>query len=63
MAPLPRKSPNLGNSSPMPRALMYVASLQTFSLALSLYGRLELEDKDQSWAAAVRIKRMERLLD
>jgi hypothetical protein len=30
MAPLPGKSPDLGNSSPVPRALMYVASLQTF---------------------------------
>jgi hypothetical protein len=30
MAPLPRKSPDLGNSSPVPRALMYVVSLRTF---------------------------------
>jgi hypothetical protein len=29
MAPLPKKSPDLGNSSPVPRALMYVASLRT----------------------------------
>jgi hypothetical protein len=29
MAPLLKKSPDLGNSSPVPRALMYVASLQT----------------------------------
>jgi hypothetical protein len=29
MAPLPKKSPDLGNSSPAPRALMYVASLRT----------------------------------
>jgi hypothetical protein len=29
MAPLRKKSPDLGNSSPVPRALMYVASLQT----------------------------------
>jgi hypothetical protein len=35
MAPLPGKSPDLGNSSPVPRALMYVASLQTFGLASS----------------------------
>jgi hypothetical protein len=27
--PAPEKSPDLGNSSPAPRALMYVASLQT----------------------------------
>jgi hypothetical protein len=59
MAPLSKKSPDLGNSSPMPRALMYVASLQTFGLASSLYGRLERERRDQSWAAAVRIERME----
>jgi hypothetical protein len=63
MAPLPKKSPDLGNSSPAPRALMYVASLQTFGLASSSYGRSELEDRDQSWAAAVRIERMERLPD
>jgi hypothetical protein len=30
MAPLPEKSPDLDNSSPVPRALMYVASLRTF---------------------------------
>jgi hypothetical protein len=59
MALLFRKSPDLGNSSPMLRALMYVASLQTFGLASSLYRRLELEDRDQSWAAAVKIERME----
>jgi hypothetical protein len=35
MAPLPKKSPDLGNSYPVPRALMYVASLQTFGLASS----------------------------
>jgi hypothetical protein len=46
MALLFRKSLDLGNSSPILRALMYVASLQTFSLALSLYRRLELEDRD-----------------
>jgi hypothetical protein len=64
MAPLPKKSPDLGNSSPVPRALMYVASLQTEGLASSSsYGRSELEDRDQSWAAAVRIERMERILD
>jgi hypothetical protein len=63
MAPLPEKSPDLGNSSPVLRALMYVASLQTFGLASSSYRRLELKDRDQSWAAAVRIERMERLLD
>jgi hypothetical protein len=33
MALLLEKSLDLGNSSPVPRALMYVASLQTFSLA------------------------------
>jgi hypothetical protein len=27
--PAPEKSPDLGNSSPAPRALMYVASLRT----------------------------------
>jgi hypothetical protein len=32
MAPLPKKAPDLGNSYPVPRALMYVASLQTFVL-------------------------------
>jgi hypothetical protein len=63
MAPPLKRSPDLGNSSPVLRALMYVASLQTFGLALSSYGRLELEDRDQSWAAAVRIERMERILD
>jgi hypothetical protein len=63
MALLFRKSLDLGNSFPILRALMYVASLQTFSLASSLYRRLELEDRDQSWAAAVRIERIERLLD
>jgi hypothetical protein len=63
MAPLLRKSLDLGNSSPVLRALMYVASLQTFGLASSSYRRLELEDRDQSWAAAVRIERMERLLN
>jgi hypothetical protein len=41
---------------------MYVASLQTFSLSL-LYRRLELEERDQSWVAAVRIKRIKRILD
>jgi hypothetical protein len=35
MAPLLEKSPDLDNSSPMPRALMYVASLQTFGLSSS----------------------------
>jgi hypothetical protein len=30
MSPLPKKSLDLGNSSPVPRALMYVASLRTF---------------------------------
>jgi hypothetical protein len=30
MAPLLKKSPDLGNSSPVPRALVYVASLRTF---------------------------------
>jgi hypothetical protein len=30
MALLLKKSPDLGNSSPIPRALMYVASIQTF---------------------------------
>jgi hypothetical protein len=39
MAPLSKKSPDLGNSSPVPRALMYVASLQTFGLASSSYGK------------------------
>jgi hypothetical protein len=63
MAPLLKKSPDLGNSSPVPRALMYVASLQTFGLASSSYGRSERERRDQSWAAAVRIERMERLPD
>jgi hypothetical protein len=63
MAPLPKKSPDLGNSSPVPRALMYVASCQTFGLASSSYGRSERERRDQSWAAAVRIERMERLPD
>jgi hypothetical protein len=63
MAPLLRKSLDLGNSSPVLRALMYVASLQTFGLASSSYRRLELEDRDQSWATAVRIERMERLLN
>jgi hypothetical protein len=62
MAPLLKKSLDLGNSSPMLRALMYVASLQTFSLSSS-YKRSELEDRDQSWVAAVRIERMERILD
>jgi hypothetical protein len=53
MAPLLKKSLNLSNSSLMLRALMYVASLQTFSLASSLlYRRLELEDRDQSWAVS-----------
>jgi hypothetical protein len=46
MALLFRKSLNLSNSSLILRALMYVASLQTFSLASSLYRRLELKDKD-----------------
>jgi hypothetical protein len=63
MAPPLKRSPDLGNSSPIPRALMYVASLQTFGLASSSYRRSELEDRDQSWAAAVRIERMERILD
>jgi hypothetical protein len=31
MAPPLKRSPDLGNSSPVPRALMYVASLQTFN--------------------------------
>jgi hypothetical protein len=35
MAPLSKKSLDLGNSYPVPRALMYVASLQTFGLASS----------------------------
>jgi hypothetical protein len=59
MALLLKKSLDLGNNFPVLRALMYVASLQTFGLASSLYRRLELEDRDQSWAAAVRIERME----
>jgi hypothetical protein len=63
MDPLSKKSPDLGNSSPVPRALMYVASLQTFSLASSLYRRLRRERRGQSWAAAVRIERMEQILD
>jgi hypothetical protein len=64
MAPPLKRSLDLGNSSPVPRALMYVASCQTEGLASSsLYRRLELEDRDQSWAAAVRIERMERILD
>jgi hypothetical protein len=63
MAPPLKRSPDLVNSSPVPRALMYVASLQTFGLASSLYRRSELEDRDQSWAAAVRIERIERILD
>jgi hypothetical protein len=56
MAPPLKGSLNLSNSSPMLRALMYVASLQTFGLALSSYRRLEREWRDQSWAAAVRIE-------
>jgi hypothetical protein len=63
MAPLLKKSPDLGNSYPVLRALMYVASLQTFGPSSSSYRRSELEDRDQSWAAAVRIERMERILD
>jgi hypothetical protein len=63
MDPLSKKSPDLGNSSPVPRALMYVASLQTFGLASSLYGRSRRERRGQSWAAAVRIERMEQILD
>jgi hypothetical protein len=45
MAPLLEKSLNLSNSSLILRALMYVASLQTFSLVLSslLYKRLRQE--------------------
>jgi hypothetical protein len=63
MAPLLEKSPDLGNSSPVPRALMYVASLQTFGLASLLYRRSRRERRGQSWVAAVRIERMEQLLD
>ena len=47
-APPLKRLPDLGNSSPVPRALMYVASLQTFGLASSLYGRSERERRDQS---------------
>jgi hypothetical protein len=36
MAPLSEKSLDLDNSSPVPRALMYVASLRTFSPSSSL---------------------------
>jgi hypothetical protein len=62
MAPLPEKSPDLGNSSPVPRALMYVASLQT-SGRHHHHTDDQDEDGDQSWVAAVKIERMERLLD
>jgi hypothetical protein len=34
MAPLPKKSPDLGNGSPVPRALMYVASLRTSDIII-----------------------------
>jgi hypothetical protein len=43
MALLLKKSLNLSNSSFILRELMYIASLQTFSLALLLYRRLERE--------------------
>jgi hypothetical protein len=41
--PAPEKSPDLGNSSPAPRALMYVASLQT-----SGRHRDHTDDQDES---------------
>jgi hypothetical protein len=42
MAPLPKKSPDLGNSSPGPRALMYNKSW----LRTSVAGRQEETDEE-----------------
>jgi hypothetical protein len=61
----PEKSLDLGDSSPAPRALIYVASLRI----LVDHHRDDQETtdrtrmRDQGWVAAVKIERMERLLD
>jgi hypothetical protein len=61
MAPLPKKSPDLGNSSPVLRALMYVASLQTFGLALSSSSRRRRSGTDEKKRTGEkRLKRLKR---
>jgi hypothetical protein len=56
MAPLPKKSPDLGNSFPVPRALMYVASLRTFGPSSSSSRR--------GWSGTDerKLKRLKRLI-
>jgi hypothetical protein len=48
MALLLKKLLSLSNSSFMLRALIYIASLQTFSLALLLYRQLELKEETKA---------------
>jgi hypothetical protein len=62
MAPLPEKSPDLGNSSSVLRALMYVASLRTFGPSSSSSSRRRRSGTDERKQKRLKeLKRLKRL--